>query len=430
MALHELHSLLLIFTVAALAPLLCEWVPWIRLPLVVVEIALGVVIGPQVLGWVAAGPEGKLDLPVIDELARFGLVGLFFLAGFEIDFPAIHGRPIVLAILAWLASFVVCLGVGFGLQGCGIVHSGLIVGAALTTTALGTLMPILRDARELPTRFGAYAVASGAVGEFAPIILIALVLSSGESEHSGSLLLMLLFAAITVVGALIALKYRPPHLIVVLQEKMDTSAQLPVRLAVLVVASLAILARNLGLDSILGAMAAGVLVALASPGKQGKALHRKLDGIGFGFFVPIFFVTTGLHYDLHALITSRLAMIQLPMFLVLFFVVRGLPVLLIARRDLDIRSRLALGFLSATELPLVIAIAAIGIKSNRLAAEDAASLVGAGMASVLLFPVTALSLRKTLVPQHDAPTEVATSEEVGQVNPVGIESDIGACGRG
>jgi Kef-type K+ transport system membrane component KefB len=409
MLLSELHSLLLIFTVAALAPLLCEWVPWVRLPLVVVEIALGIVVGPQVLKWASAGP-------VIDELARFGLVGLFFLAGFEIDFPAIHGRPIVLAILAWLASFVVCLGVGFGLQSCGIVDSGLIVGAALTTTALGTLMPILRDANELPTRFGAYAVASGAVGEFAPIILIALVLSGGESEHSGSLLLMLLFAAITVVGALIALNFRPPHLMDVLQQKMDTSAQLPVRLAVLVVASLAILARNLGLDAILGAMAAGVLVALGSPGSHRKALHRKLDGIGFGFFIPIFFVTTGVRYDLHALTSSRLALIQLPMFLALFFVVRGLPALLLARRDLDIRSRFALGFLTATELPLVIAIADIGLKSHRLSAEDAASLVGAGMASVLLFPLTALTLRRMAAPRPDVPSEVATSEKVLATN--------------
>src|SRR5262249_43157897 len=272
-------------------PLLCEWVPRIRLPLVVLEITLGILVGPQVLGWAASGPT-------IDVLATFGLAALFFLAGFEIDFPAIRGRPIALALLGWLASFVLCLGVGFGLQGFPLVDCGLIVGAALTTTALGTLIPILRDAKELSTRFGAYAVAAGAVGEFAPIVLIALVLSTGEGEHGGSLLLMLFFTAIPVVGALIALKYRPPRLVVVLHEKMDTSAELPVRLAILVLASLVVLARNLALDSILGALAAGVLVHLASPGRHGEALHRKLDGLGFGFLVPIFFVTTGLRYDL------------------------------------------------------------------------------------------------------------------------------------
>src|SRR5262245_38766561 len=405
MPLHELHSLLLIFVIAAAAPLLCDWVLPIRLPLVVLEITLGILVGPQVLGWAASGPT-------IDVLSNFGLAALFFLAGFEIDFPAIRGRPIALALLGWLASFLLCLGVGFGLQGCGLVDSGLIVGAALTTTALGTLIPILRDAKELSTRFGAYAVASGAVGEFAPIVLIALVLSTGESEHGGSLLLMLFFTAITIIGALVALNYRPPKLMAVLQQKMDTSAQLPVRLAILVLASLVILARNLGLDAILGALAAGVLVALACPKEYSHALRRKFDGLGFGFLVPIFFVTTGLRYDLEALITSPLALLQLPMFLALFFVVRGLPALWMGRGDLDLRSRLALGFLSATELPLVVAIAGIGVRSGQLMPETAASLVGAGMVSVLLFPLAALTLRRAAAPQGDVTREVVTVEKV------------------
>jgi Kef-type K+ transport system membrane component KefB len=405
MPLHELHSLLLVFTIAAAAPFLCEWIPRVRLPLVVLEISLGILVGPQVLGWAAAGPT-------IEVLSKFGLAFLFFLAGFEIDFPAIRGRPIALTLLGWFMSLAVCLGVGFGLQACGIVDSGLIVGAALSTTALGTLMPILRDAKELSTRFGAYAVASGAVGEFAPIVLVALVLSGGEGVSSGSLVLMLVFTAITIVGAFIALRYRPPKLIVVLQEKMNTSAQLPVRLAILVLASLIILARNFGLDAILGALAAGVLVALASPGKKGEALRHKLDAIGFGFLVPIFFVTTGLTYDLHALVTSKLALLQLPMFLALFLVVRGLPALLIARPELDFRSRVALGLLSATELPLVVAIAEIGVTSGRLKPETAASLVGAGMVSVLLFPITALTLRRMVAASAEARSEVAAVDQV------------------
>jgi Kef-type K+ transport system membrane component KefB len=186
-------------------------------------------------------------------------------------------------------------------------------------------MPILRDAKELPTRFGAYVVASGAMGEFGPILLIALVLSSDEIEPTTSLVLMILFTAIIITGAYIALRFRPPRVVLLLQEKMHTSAQLPVRLAILVLASLVILARNLGLDSILGALAAGVVVALASPGEYGEALRHKLEGICFGFFAPIFFVTTGLRFDLHALTSSRMALLQLPMFLGLFLVVRGLP---------------------------------------------------------------------------------------------------------
>jgi Kef-type K+ transport system membrane component KefB len=404
MALNELHSLLVILTIAVVAPVLCEWVPRIRLPLVVAEIGLGILVGPQVLAWADAGPT-------IQVLARFGLASLFFLAGFEIDFPAIRGRPILLAALGWLASLVVCLGVGFGLQGCGVVDSGLIVGAALATTALGTLMPILRDAKELPTRFGAYAVASGAMGEFGPILLIALVLSSGEGERGSALVLMIVFTAIIVAGAFVALRFRPPRMVLLLQEKMHTSAQLPVRLAVLVLASLVILARDFGLDAILGAIAAGIVVALASPGEYGEALRHKLEGIGYGFFVPIFFVTTGLRYDLQALLSSRLALLQLPMFLGLFLVVRGLPALLVPK-ELDLRSRIALGLLSATQLPLVVAIAEIGVKSGRLKEETASSLVGAGMASVLLFPIAALSLRRMAVLRQHARSEVAMPDKV------------------
>ena len=403
MALSELHSLLLIFTIAVVAPLLCEWVPRIRLPLVVAEISLGILAGPQVLGWAVAGPT-------IQVLANFGLASLFFLAGFEIDFPAIRGRPLMLAALGWLASLIICLGVGLALQGGGVVDSGLIVGAALATTALGTLMPILRDAKELPTRFGAYAVASGAVGEFGPILLIALALHSGEGEHGSALVVMVFFTAIIVAGAYVALKFRPPHIVLLLQEKMHTSAQLPVRLGILVLASLVILARDLGLDAILGAMAAGIVVALALPGQYGESLRHKLEGIGFGFLVPIFFVTTGLRFDLQALISSRSALLQLPMFLGLFLVVRGMPALLV-RGELDLRSRIALGLLSATQLPLVVAIADIGVRSGRLKQETAASLVGAGMASVLMFPIAALALRRRAVLRHLGPSEVALPDK-------------------
>jgi Kef-type K+ transport system membrane component KefB len=191
---------------------------------------------------------------------------------------------------------------------------------------------------------------------------------------------------------------------------MHTSAQLPVRFALLVLASLVILARNFGLEAILGALAAGVVVALASPGEFGKALSHKLEGIGFGFFVPIFFVTTGLRYDLHALLASPQALLLLPLFLVLFLVVRGLPALM-ARRDLNLRSRIALGLVAATQLPLVVAIAEIGVRSGELSQETAASLVGAGMVSVLVFPVLALTIRRGTEPRPGAVTEDLTREK-------------------
>ncbi|HEX5602193.1 MAG TPA: cation:proton antiporter [Pyrinomonadaceae bacterium] len=395
MNLGELHSLLLILLIAGLTPFISEWIPRVRLPLVVLEIVLGILVGPQILNLASAGP-------VIQVFATFGLAFLFFLVGFEIDYPAIRGRPLVIAGLGWLVSLIICLIAGFGLQAAGIVESGLIVGAALSTTALGTLLPILRDANELRTKFGAYTMASGAMGEFGPILLAVLALSSANDEHHGSVLLMLVFAVVIVVGAFIAIKYRPPQIILLLQKKMHTSAQLPVRLSILVLASLVILARNFGLDAVLGALAAGVIVALASPGVHGESLRHKLEAISFGFFTPIFFIATGLRYDLRALISNKTALLQLPMFLALFLLVRGLPALM-ARRDLDLRSRIALGFLSSTQLPLVIVI--IGVKSNAVSYATAASLIGAGMVSLLLFPVLALSLRRA---KEQIPSEASS----------------------
>ncbi|MBL8821675.1 MAG: cation:proton antiporter [Planctomycetia bacterium] len=391
MSIQELHSLLLIFLIAVLSPMISEILPVIRLPIVVLEITLGLIIGPQVLGWAEPGPT-------IAILSNFGLAFLFFVAGFEINFQAIRGRPLMLAAVGWMMSFGICLLVGYSLQWSAMVGSGLIVGAALTTTALGTIMPILRDARELPTRFGAYTVASGAMGEFGPIILIALVLSGGEGEHGGSIWLMLVFVVIILVAVYVAINYRPPRLIVLMQEKMHTSAQLPMRIAILVLGSLVMLARDMGLDSILGALAAGIVVSLASPGEYGKELMHKIEGMAFGFFVPIFFVTTGLRYDLHALLNSNKALMnkalmQLPLFVILFLLVRGLPAFII-RKDLDLTSRFALALFSATQLPLVVAIAEIGVKSGNLPNDTAASLVGAGMMSVLLFPMIALALRR------------------------------------
>lgn len=406
MSIHELQSLLIIFAIAAIAPFLCEWVPRIRLPLVVLEIGLGILVGPQVLEWASAGPT-------IQVLSNIGLAFLFFLAGFEVDFQAIRGRPLRLAALGWLLSFVVCLGVGFALQKSGLVDSGLIVGAALTTTALGTLMPILRDANQLRTRFGAYAVAAGAMGEFGPIILIGTLLTAGEGEHGGSPVLLLVFTGIILMGVFAAHRVRPPRLILVMQAKMHTSAQLPVRVSVLVLGSLVVVARQFGLDAILGALAAGVLVSLASPGEHGEALRHKLEGIGFGFFVPIFFVTTGLRYDLHALLSSPAAMLQLPLFLVLFLLVRGLPAFLV-RRDLDVPTRVALALIAATQLPLVVAIAEIGVRAGKLHPATAASLVGAGMVSVLLFPIAALHLRRRFEARH---AEAPAAETVPKNQP-------------
>jgi Kef-type K+ transport system membrane component KefB len=184
---------------------------------------------------------------------------------------------------------------------------------------------------------------------------------------------------------------------------LHTTSQLPVRMSLFLVGAFFVLAGEFGLDVILGAFAAGMIVGLAARGEGAEVFHQKLDAIGFGFLIPIFFVMSGVRLDLGALAHAD-SLVRVPLFLGLFLLVRGGPVLLY-RRDLDARDRLALALYSATALPLVVAISAVGMATGHLRPEAAAALVGAGMVSVLLFPVAALSLRGHPVPPHPTTSE-------------------------
>jgi Kef-type K+ transport system membrane component KefB len=381
----QLASILVIASVAALAPIVVALRLPLRLPIVVAEIALGILIGPQGLGL------AKLD-PLIDFLGQFGLGFLFFLAGLEIDFARIRGRPAALAAMGWLISIAAAFLIAGLLQAIGFVLSTLLVGVALSTTALGTLMPILRDSGEMETRLGTFVLAAGAVGEFGPIVLTALLLS-GTSNHLASAILLLVFTALAVGAAVIALHFRPPRLLRLIAQAMHASAQLAVRLSLLILLGFLFLADSFGLDVLLGAFAAGVIVSMASTREQAEPLREKLEGIGFGFLIPIFFISSGMRFDLRALFQSAESLLRLPVFLALFLVVRGLPVLLY-RRDLPRADLAPLALFSATALPMVVAITSIGVATGRMRPDNAAALVGAGMISVFLHPVLALTLRQ------------------------------------
>jgi Kef-type K+ transport system membrane component KefB len=388
----ENQTLLIVLTLAVLAPVLVELIPRVAIPAIVLEIVLGIFVGPQGLQW--AETNQQLEL-----LSRFGMAFLFFLAGLEIDFAAIRGRPIVWAGLGWLVSVAIAMGAGWGLHAAGVIVSGAVVATACTTTALGALIPILRDAGTLDSKFGAFVSAAGAVGEFGPIVLISVALSAEGGAMS--LLFIAAFAAITLVCAYVAATARPMPAIRLLKRKLHTSAQLPIRVSLLVLAALVVITRQFGLDSVLGAIAAGVVVSLACRGHDGEAVRHKLEAIGFGFFIPVFFISTGMKFDLHALTSTSSALLRVPLFLGLFLLARGVPVWL-CRRDLPRGDWLPLALMSATALPLVVAVAEIGIETNRMQPETAAALVGAGMVSMLVFPALALTLRSSTSSPADA----------------------------
>ncbi len=395
-------SLALIIVAAVLAPLAAELLRRFRIPGVVLEIAFGVIIGQQVLGWAEL-------TPVIAGLGNLGLSFLMFLAGYEIDLDRIKGRPLDRAARGWFLSLVVALLVAGVLVITGFALSDLLIGLCLTTTALGTLLPMLSDAGVLESRFGALVLAVGTVGEFLPIVAIALLLTS---DNPGTTALLLVAFIVLAVGAtLIATRARSPKVLELMRRHLDSSAQLPVRIAVLLVVALVWVAGHLGLDVLLGAFAAGIIVRLFTAGEQSEAVGSKLSAIGFGFLIPIFFVVSGMKFDLDALISEPTTLLRVPLFLVLFLVARGLPAMVLYRQDLSRRDRAALAFFSATALPLVVVITEIGLETDRMLPENAAALVGAGMLSVLVYPLIGFALhgRGTAGDEASAPASTLTS---------------------
>lgn len=353
------------------------------IPAVVIELILGVLIGPEILG-----------LEVSDTMAFLSALGLgllFFFAGYEIDLKAIAGEPLRLAVLAWLFSLAIAYSVGGLLAWAGIVLSLLYTGSALATTAIGTLIPVLSDSGELDTRVGRYLLAAGAAGEFGPILLLTLVLSTQGALHNA--LILLGFVALAVIVAVLVVR-SSGHVLPMLERTVEKSSQLAVRWIVVLVFALALLATELGLDLLLGGFAAGMITRLVLKQSEVREFDSKLTAVGFGFFIPFFFVVSGMQIEVAALFASVSGVVKLLVFFVLMLVVRGVPALLLYRSVLDQGERVALALFSSTQLPMVLAITTVAQETGHMRTSTAASLVGAAVLTTLVFPMVALRLRR------------------------------------
>ena len=378
-------SLLVIVASAALAGLLVMLAqPRLTIPVVVVELILGIIIGPQVTDIAQVDPTTQF-------LGNLGLGMLFFFAGYEIDFERIEGRPLELGAIGWVLSLGLAYGIGGILAAAGIVVSYLYTGSAMATTAIGTLIPILSDAGEMRTRFGSYLLGAGAMGEFGPILLVTLILSTSNPLHES--LILVAFIVLAVLTGILAVRsaWRGWPL---LERTFETSSQLAVRLAVVLVFGLVALAAELGLDLLIGGFVAGMITRQALRGREVSVFDSKLTAVGYGLLIPFFFVTSGMAFDIDALTGSTEAALKVPMFVALFLVVRGAPAMLLYRGVLAARERLALALFCATELPLVVAITTIAIDEGHMHSDTAAGLVGAAIISTLVFPLIALRLRR------------------------------------
>ena len=398
----SLTDLLIVAAVAFAAPLALGLAPHLRLPSVVLEIVAGIVIGPSVLGFV------EVDEPV-EVVALVGLAFVLFLAGLEIDFARLRGPVVRLTAAGFVLSFAVALAVGLGLSAGGLVGSPLLVAIILCATSLGVLIPVLKDAGEVSSTLGQLVIAAATIADFGSIILLTLFFSGEGGTGStivllGSLLLLAVVVLVVLRGA-----QRSMRLSSELVRLQDTTAQIRVRAAMVLFLGFAAIAAELGLEVILGAFIAGAVISLVDRDEvmTHPAFRLKLEAMGFGFFIPVFFVTTGVRFDLGALTASASSLVMVPVFLAALVAVRGLPALLYAR-VVDRRRVAAAAILQSTSLPFIVAATAIGRDLGLLDGAEAAALIGAGLVSVLLFPLAGLLLlRGGATPAAVNPTKPA-----------------------
>lgn len=385
-----LSTLVILALLAVLAPLLAEVKFLMRVPVVVIEIVLGIISGPQVLGLAQTSQ-------IVNFLSELGLAFLLFQAGFELNLERIKGRPLRVALLSWVISVGLALSLAAFLEAIGLVSSFLYVGIAMSTTAIGIIMPILSDSGMLQSSFGALVLAIGAVGEFGPIILSALLLEKTDSKAVSAILLNV-FLLVILVSFYLARRWRPDFLIRAVDKTMSSTAQLGVRLSLLILVGLIYLAATFGFSILLGAFGAGLVIAQAVShlDKQDRdLLDTKYQGLGSGFIIPIFFVVSGLNFDLIALLHNGWKLLLVPLFLLLFIFIRATPIFLLEKRLISRPEQLKIGLLSAVELPVLVAITQLGVQAGQLQPATATAMVGAAMLSVLLLPTIALKLNSS-----------------------------------
>jgi Kef-type K+ transport system membrane component KefB len=379
-------DLLIVVAVAFAAPFVLGLFPRLRVPSVVVEIVAGIVVGPSVLGLV------EVD-QVIEVVALIGLGFVLFLAGLEIDFDKLRGSVLRLTALGFVLSFGIAVVVALGLSAGGLVETPLLVAIILCATSLGVIVPVLKDSDEISSPFGQLIVAAASIADFGAIILLTLFFSGEGGVGSTLLLLGALVALAAVVFATVRGAERSMRIKADLLRLQDTTAQIRIRAAIVLFVGFAAVAEELGFEVILGTFIAGAIISLLDRDEvmTHPDFRRKLEALGFGFFIPVFFVTSGVRFDLDALVAEASNLAMVPVFLAALLLVRGLPALLY-RRVLDARRTAVAGILQATSLPFIVAATAIGLELGLIDAAESAALIGAGLLSVLLFPVAGLAV--------------------------------------
>jgi Kef-type K+ transport system membrane component KefB len=378
------HPVFWILAVAVLAPLLAEIPTPFKLPVVVLEILLGIAIGPHVLNLV------QFD-GFVETMFDFGMAATLFTGGMDLDFADIKGRPILLAAGGWTLSVLLSVTIVSLLHAIPHVRTPLLVALGMCTTGLGIVAPGFRDSGLLDTAFGRYLLAAGTLGEVGPIVAMSLLLSEQYSIREEGVFL-LVFVAVIAAAFAIGIGARPPKVLEILGRHMNKSTQLPVRISLFMLAGLLALAQEFGFENFTGAFAAGMIIGTATRSERGSVLRDKMEAISFGWFYPFFFVGAGIQFDLGALGRDLPTMLLVPAFAVLFLVTRGIPALLY-RGKVDTVELLPFALSSAVpSLTIIVVITQTGVRTQSMTPDVAAAIVAAAMLAILLFPTIAGSL--------------------------------------
>lgn len=374
---------------------------WPRLPIpgVVLEVLLGVIIGPQVL---RLAHDGK----TLTTLSELGVALLFLMAGFELDPSVFKGRRLIQALTTWSAGAGLACLATFAMAKTGLISAALLTAAGLTTTALGALLPVLRDRGWLEEPYGPTVLAAGAAGEAAPLVVLSLVLA-GRHEAPWQAGVLVAFAA--MAGLLIALagKISRTSFGHLAARTMHMSGQLPLRLVLLLMVSMVLASKHFQIDVVLSAFVAGAVCRAALPEELHDRLMPRLEGIGYGFLVPIFFLVSGIRLDFATLLANPRNLLQVPLFLAVMLLARGLPALLFYKVALSQSQRKALALHCSTQLPVVVAISSIAVRRQLMPASQAAAMVAAAVISLIVFPALAQRYRPALETQAGAPAVMA-----------------------
>lgn len=383
----DVDGLLLVAAVAFAAPLALGLAPSLRLPAVVLELLAGIVLGPSVLGWVELGPPLEL-------LSTLGLAFLLFLGGLELELGRFRGRLLTTTAAGFALSVGIALAGAGALRAAGLVEAPLLVAIIASATALGVVIPVLKDLGRAGTPFGQLVLAAASLADVATIVMLSLLFSERSAGTGARVVLATGFVLVIVgIGVTIGGARHSSRISAALVRLQDTSAQIRVRGAFLLLLGFVVLADRFGLEAVLGAFTAGAFLTLVDPDRAmtHPEFRAKLEAAGFGIFVPFFFVTSGVRFDLDALLADDSTVMLVPVFVALLLAARGLPALLY-RRLLPPREVLAAALLQATSLSFIVVATMLGTELGLIDASTSAAFVTAGLISVLVFPLAAITV--------------------------------------